>query len=68
MCLNVYLTQQYSTSFVVANDIRQVPLKLDFTNSQISEGDRDHLRLSADGMKFFWPVDIYPHNCQAAYI
>jgi len=53
-----YKRMLFEESFVVSRDVRRIPLK----PLPHSEEEKIHLQSSTDGLRFFHPVDIYPHN------
>ena len=52
---------QYLNSLCVTRDVRRIPLKPD----GMSDEEARHLSLSSDGLRFFYPITIFPHNCQS---
>ena len=53
---------QYEIAECVLRDVRRIPLKPE----GVDEIEVKHLSLSSDGLRFFHPVALYPHNCQSA--
>ena len=56
------LTIQYLDAECVRPNIRRVPLK----PQGLDDDETKHLSLSSDGLRFFHPVTLYPHNCQSS--
>ena len=48
----------FSASFVLVRDVRRIPLKPIATTPE----EKAHLQLSSDGLRYFFPVDIYEDN------
>ena len=57
--LTVFSRLFYQESVAVTRDVRRVPLKVTLPRD---EKEEKHLSLSSDGLRFFYPVDIYADN------
>ena len=52
----------FNTSVVFLRDVRRIPLKMVESDDDL---EQVHLDESSDGLRYFFPVDIYSHNITA---